>query len=243
MPENPTQLFNRALMKLSRRAEKADPDTLVKTFVNVGPLFDLLSIVDHQIIFGRRGTGKTHALHYLADAAKSNGDVVSYSDLSNLGSSGGIYSDHQISLAERATRLLVDALLDIHDNIYETFVDLAEEFDLSQTGPLLDKFAEAVTTVQVFGTVEQESSGKTTLSQNTSQRAGFEVSGNKPKGSAQFSNSDSHSEEISGRRKTGGIEKHTVHFGAIRRVLEQMAEVVYPKKILVIFDAYPSIPH
>jgi hypothetical protein len=100
MSETPNVILNRALMRLSRRSEKADPKKLVQTFVDAGPLFTLLSIPDHQIIFGRRGTGKTHAFQYVAGVAKDRLDIVSYSDLSNLGSSGGIYSNQEIPLTE-----------------------------------------------------------------------------------------------------------------------------------------------
>lgn len=87
----PNVTLNRAFMRLSRRSEKADQKKLVQTFVDAGPLFNLLSISDHQVIFGRRGTGKTHALQYLAGVTKRQEDIVSYSDLSNLGSSGEIF--------------------------------------------------------------------------------------------------------------------------------------------------------
>ena len=38
---------------------------LVETFVDAGTLFASLASPDHQILSGRRGTGKTHALSYL----------------------------------------------------------------------------------------------------------------------------------------------------------------------------------
>ena len=67
MQTNDNEFINLSLMRLSRRSEKVDSEALVRTFVDVGPLFNLLSIVDNQILFGRRGTGKTHALRYLAE--------------------------------------------------------------------------------------------------------------------------------------------------------------------------------
>jgi hypothetical protein len=58
---------NKALLKLSKRAETvSDRAKLVQTFVDTGALGTLLVSHDHQIVFGRRGTGKTHALLYLA---------------------------------------------------------------------------------------------------------------------------------------------------------------------------------
>jgi hypothetical protein len=45
-------------MRLIRRAEAADPEMLVETFVDAGTLFASLATPDHQILSGRRGTGK-----------------------------------------------------------------------------------------------------------------------------------------------------------------------------------------
>lgn len=94
---------NTALMKLRRRAEAAgDEELLVETFVDVGPLFTLLNSYDHQILYGRRGTGKTHALAYLRARVEEQGDAVAFIDLRTVGSSGGIYSDPSIPIRERA---------------------------------------------------------------------------------------------------------------------------------------------
>src|SRR4051794_13576827 len=102
-----------------RRAEEEDPATLAETFVDVNALFARLSSRDSQVIFGRRGTGKTHALKYLAEALRGQGDTVVYLDLRLLGSSGGIYTDSGISVAEAGTRLLVDVLQGTYDALLE----------------------------------------------------------------------------------------------------------------------------
>lgn len=103
-----TSPLNEALLKLKLRAERYDRSHIVQTFVDVGPLFTLLQTEDHQILYGRRGTGKTHALEYLANAVEGRGDIAVSIDMRTIGSSGGLYSDPNVSLAERATRLLVD---------------------------------------------------------------------------------------------------------------------------------------
>ena len=124
------------------------------SFVNVGPLLDLLSTIDHQVIYGRRGTGKTHALSYLAETLKRKGDLAVYVDLRFLGSTSGIYNDFQISVSERATRLILDTLGTLHGDLVDAV--LAEDPDISLFGPRLDEFAEAITEVQVHGQTEEE---------------------------------------------------------------------------------------
>src|SRR5688572_19551026 len=102
--------INLAFMKLSKRAEGVERATLVETFVDVGPLFTLLSSRDHQVFYGRRGTGKTHALVFLANTLSEAGDLPIYIDMRTIGSTGGLYADQQVPLQERATRLLMDTL-------------------------------------------------------------------------------------------------------------------------------------
>lgn len=65
--------FNQALLAIPRRAESVDRHTLARTFVVAGSLSAMLHSADHQVLYGRRGTGKTHALLYLADLVEHSG--------------------------------------------------------------------------------------------------------------------------------------------------------------------------
>lgn len=149
--------INNAVLKLSKRAETHDPQHIIDSFVDIGPVFTLLSNADNQIIFGRRGTGKTHLLGYLRSQLDRSGIVTAQLDMRTVGSTGGIYADPRTPLAERATRLLVDTLIAIHDAVLNRVLEDTEALDLSQIGPLLDAFAEAATELTVEGVVEQES--------------------------------------------------------------------------------------
>ena len=104
------RLLNELLLKLSKRAEKYSLDQLAASFVDVGPLFTLLSNTDNQIVFGRRSTGKTPVLSYLQNHLVSESLCVVKIDMRIMGSSGGIYADHNTAISERATRLLCDTL-------------------------------------------------------------------------------------------------------------------------------------
>lgn len=242
MPESINATMNRAFMGLIRRSERVDRSRLVDTFVNVGPLFTLASSIDHQVLFGRRGTGKTHVLNYLSDSRAKEGDVVVYVDLSNIGSSGGIYSDQNLPLTERATRLLVDTLLAVHDALYSYFVEHAEELDLSRTGPLLDRFADSITQVRVVGEIETQEDAGESITVETSSRLRTMIS---PKAiefglDGQSSSKGMRSNSTSvGRR---GRESHTVHFGATRRVWEEMTGLIHPRSVWLLLDEWSSVP-
>ncbi|WP_457852189.1 ORC-CDC6 family AAA ATPase [Mycobacterium montefiorense] len=59
-------------MRAYRRFEDADDETLSKTFVNIPPLEAMLRSRQHQSVYGRRGTGKTHVLRYLTNTERGS---------------------------------------------------------------------------------------------------------------------------------------------------------------------------
>jgi Cdc6-like AAA superfamily ATPase len=85
--------LHKALLNFNKRAERQNTEILVSNFVDSEPLFDLLSTPNNQVVYGRRGTGKTHALKYLAEYVERSGDHAIYLDLRSIGSNTSIYSD------------------------------------------------------------------------------------------------------------------------------------------------------
>jgi hypothetical protein len=242
MPESQNGIINRAFMQLARRSERIDRNRLVETFVDVGPLFTLLSSHDHQIIFGRRGTGKTHALNFLSDTRAREGDVVVYVDLSNIGSSGGIYADQGLPITERATRLLVDTLLAVHETLYEYFVMRAEDFDLSLTGPLLDDFIDAASEVRVVGDTQVEESSAEVHRQDETSRAAVNLDSSGVRMGLGATSSTQQRNERGRVVSKSGVERRSVHFGSIRRMWERMTEVISPRKVWLLLDEWSSVP-
>lgn len=166
-----TSPINGALMRLAARAETNDPATLFATFVDAGPLFTLLSSSNHQILYGRRGTGKTHALYYLGEHVRKRGDQAAYLDLRRLGSTGGLYGDGNVPVQERATRLLVDALLEISAAIYEEILGLEAKHPevLEPALQALEQLQETFTQVRVVGSLTREVQATSQSSQSASE--------------------------------------------------------------------------
>ena len=81
---------NRCFMRFRDRAERITAEQVAETFVSVGPLMDVLESQNNQIMYGRRGTGKTHALRYFASQRSKAQDIAIYIDCQNLGSNGSI---------------------------------------------------------------------------------------------------------------------------------------------------------
>src|ERR1700750_1758607 len=106
--------LNRALQQIPTRAERQKGPQLHETFVDCG-VAEVIDMSDHQILYGRRGTGKTHAFGYLASEASSRGDIAISIDLRSVGSPGGIFGIDNESPIPRATRMLIDLLNEIRE--------------------------------------------------------------------------------------------------------------------------------
>lgn len=234
--------INTAFLKLSKRAETYDRKHLIESFVDVGPLFTILSNPDNQVLFGRRGTGKTHVLGYLANEVQKRDSVCVQLDMRTVGSTGGIYSDTRLSLSERATRLLVDTLCAIHEQMLTQALEKAEEFDLSRLGPLLDKFIEASTAVIVEGTVEVESvsSSETTNGSGTAVKIGAGSRG--VESTIKSTNEHQKKTGQENRTKREGLERLRVHFGAVGGELERVVKSLPNTELWIILDEWSEVP-
>ncbi|MED5510587.1 MAG: hypothetical protein VX841_09865 [Pseudomonadota bacterium] len=236
-----TSAINQAIFRLPKRAEASARSKLIQTFVDIGPLFSLLSGVDHQVLYGRRGTGKTHVLNYLADNREQAGDAVVVTDLRNIGSSAGLYADASVPLPERATRLLVDTLLSIHSSLYEYFVELSEELDLSRSGPALDRLADAITEVKVVGTVETVESESHAREQKSGTRFSVNTSFN-PSVTIESEGQSLASNTTQGTISRSGREQLYVNFGATGSAFKELVSCMKGRHLWVLLDEWSSIP-
>jgi hypothetical protein len=238
-----TPTLNRAFLRLSRRAEQSDPVKLVETFVDVGPLFTMLSSGDHQILYGRRGTGKTHALAYLADQCRKRGDLAVYIDMRTIGSTGGIYGDPNLPIAERGTRLLLDTIGAIHDGLvdYALALDSASG-NATQALTLLDRLADEIAnSVRVVGTVQTEDTDASTSSSQSGLTGGVKLSPS-PAVTLEASSSDTSEQTFQRRVQRHGVEMHRVHFGAVSGLLRDLIPCLGIGRLWILIDEWSSTP-
>jgi hypothetical protein len=231
--------INTAFLGVQRRAESVDRQTLVQTFVDIGALFAVLSTRDHQIVYGRRGTGKTHALLYAAEQARGEGAIPVYVDLRSIGSSGGMYGDVAIPLSQRATRLLLDVLGAIHEVLLQHAVSAG--LDLSAVGPALDELAAASTEVEVVGEVERESRVLDGREQRDSSAIKIGVPA-KPAAEFSSTTSSKSSSEFETRVAESGTARYRVHFGSTSKALISIANAVKPSRLIFILDEWSAVP-
>lgn len=228
--------LNQALMRIARRAESADRYTLATTYVSAGSFSAVLNSTDHQILYGRRGTGKTHALRYLDDLVGSTGDIGVYLDLRTIGSAGGLYADSNLPAAVRGTQLLVDTLEAIHEELLTVAVE-GEVADQNGLLRALDALVEAATEVEVVGEVERE----TTLGDTAEASGGFgvEVSA---RPSVSLSGKRGRSTSAQQRLRRSGVERFRVLFGPLGRALRAVTESLAPVRLWLLLDEWSSIP-
>src|SRR5689334_17781967 len=94
---------------VSRSQRQADPDVLREAYVETG-VMPQVDNFGHQIMYGRRGTGKTHVLQVLGAQMEETDNVFSiYMDIRLLGSAH-MFTDPTQPLASRCIALFKDFL-------------------------------------------------------------------------------------------------------------------------------------
>lgn len=234
--------INEILLRFNRRAETVDPTQLVDTFVDAGPLSALLSSRDHQVMYGRRGTGKTHALTYLVETKTAHGDIGFLVDMRTIGSTGGLYGDPSISISERASRLLVDTLVYIHEHLLKFAIENDDRLDLSQIGPILDRLADAASNVRVVGMTQETSTSATRSIERDRSDLSVQLS---PSSVTVDLAAGADSETANSRLDQTvrqGIATHRVIFGDVQQALFEFASLFRPNRIWIVLDEWSDVP-
>jgi hypothetical protein len=235
--------LHKALISFNKRAERSSADLLVATFVDSEPLLNLLSTSNNQVIYGRRGTGKTHALKFLSQRVSQQGDIAIYIDLRSVGSNGSIYGDATRSMAERASVLVIDVLTAIYDELYQVaLVKIDEVLSPQEITVRLDDLANSISEIKVSGTIESEdrkgvsaTSRSETNVKGAIKVTGAEVSGGIGSSESLFNQAD-HSTKRTGR------EVVHLNFGGVMSSLSGLLGILGAHRIWLLIDEWSEIP-
>lgn len=134
--------ISRAVSSISQRAERiVDDNKVVKTYVEVG-ILPQINNPNNQIIYGRRGTGKTHLFRYLENETKeSNKSIVIYIDCRTLGSAAD-YNNPNIVLNKRCISLFKDIVDELYDKALH-FIAYEAPKDADKAIEALDNISQA----------------------------------------------------------------------------------------------------
>lgn len=233
---------NLAFLRIAKRAERQDDEVLQRTFVDFGAVFTTLSSIDHQLIYGRRGAGKTHLLTYLRQSRRKAGEIAIQLDMRNLGSAGGIYADASIPLPQRATRLLIEVLATIHGELFEQAIQHDGLVNLGTAGSALDEFFSAHTTVKVVGTTSVEATSVAENAINAEAKLGFSATFGQPGVSGNAGTSMAEKESVSAKKTVTGVEVPRLNFGSVGTVLRKIVDTLPNKKLWLLIDEWSVVP-
>lgn len=237
-----TSAINLAFLRIAKRAERQDDATLYRTFVDFGAVTAALSSVDHQIIFGRRGTGKTHLLTVLRKSREKDGTVAIQLDMRNLGSTGGVYADPTIPVSQRATRLLIDVLAAVHGQLIDQAISAEGSIDLGAVGPALDDFFEAHRSVKVIGSTTVETTASAESSYSAEAKLGFSASLAAATIAGEAKTADNGKESVTAKKIIVGQEIHRVNFGGVGSTLRKVVESLPNKRLWLLIDEWSEVP-
>lgn len=233
---------NLAFLRIAKRAERQDDEILQNTFVDFGSVLTVLTGIDHQIVFGRRGTGKTHLLTVVRQEKRAAGELAIQIDMRNLGSAGGIYSDPSIPVAQRATRLLIDVLAAIYNDLFALAVENDGLVNLGVVGAALDEFFTAHSAVKVVGetTIESATSGETAGSAES--KLGFSASMKSVSLLGELKATDSSKETVSAKKTVKGQEVYRVNFGNVGNALRNLVKLLPHGRMWLLIDEWSEVP-
>jgi hypothetical protein len=236
-----TKDLMRLALGLSKRAESYDAEHLAASFVEIGNVPTLLRNNDSAIIFGRRGTGKTHLLSYLASQIKLTGTVAISIDMRTIGSSSGLYSDPGINLSERATRLLRDTGNAIHEGILEAYTD-------PNSGPFgsgiiagLDQFVDAANNVSIDGAVTREQA----IQENNERTSNAQVGGTAsatPSFTASYGTTSKLGFSEIDKESVSGKEFIRINFGSLTSALDRIVKNLPKQRLWILLDEWSEVP-
>lgn len=233
--------LNTLILKVARRAENAPSDVLRDSFVPVRSLMAHLASPEHHILFGRRGTGKTHLLRYLQDQRTDQGALAIYLDLRKIGSPEDILAAQQDNFGEQATGLLVDVVEHIHNAICEEVLQDRWASRLGEISAGLDALATAATHIRVVGETEIEQQREVASQQDRSHSLGVSLARDS-RLSWQHDVRGQQSKRKTERRLRRGYETHHVLLGPLAGALQTLTRALAPHQLWLLIDEWSALP-
>ncbi len=235
--------INRLVMRLAVRAETLPESIAHASFVSIRDVTDGLLRLDHQVIYGRRGTGKTHAFRNLESVVDKQNDLPIYIDLRTVGSSGGLYGDTTLSRTIRGTQLLIDVLDAVHSRMLAAAIE-DERFE--GLLPHLDAIAEAASRVRVEGSYSEttEDSSSAEEDKESALDAELNVRTGWPTAKLRGKRGKTAVRKVATKtvRNRTGSEVPRILFGRLNGALQVALSSIAPVRIWILLDEWSSIP-
>lgn len=237
------QEVHKAFIGFLKRAEKNSDEALTNTFVDSAPLLDSISTRNSQLIYGRRGTGKTHALKYLSSSIAAQGGHSIYLDLRSIGSNRSLYTETARPPEERAIGLILDVLGVITDELYSlALAKIDNAPHPEQIAIRLDDLTASISEVSLDGETSTEQRDSFDKKQENTDKAGAQLALGKPEmeiGSSSTTKTAITSEVRSTAR--GKAQKH-INFGKVQSSLDGLLRILGEPQVWLLIDEWSEVP-
>ena len=229
-----TQAVSKILLRSERVASVAE---LQKTYVDTGVL-PQLDNDNNQILYGRRGTGKSHVLRVLGALARerSRDTLDIYIDLRFLGSTQQA-TDPTRPFSQRCVSLFKDFLIEVYDALLEAATD-----------PTRDPPGLAIEEAEEFGQVitrfAMRSSGREVVRSSRATTNDDSKSGITLSKSPEFSiaNSGQRSREASINETYQEVFEDSLIFSDIRKACDRAIRACGLSRLLLLIDEWTTLP-
>lgn len=221
---------------LQRSEKQTDVNKLVGSYVDTGILPQLLNR-NSQIIYGRRGTGKTHVFKVLVAKLSIAGNAVCYIDARTLGSTAQ-FTDTSLTVRQRCTSLFRDILGEIQSVLRDSVI-YQSNGHLDQCLQLVDDLAQ-LATEPVLSLKDQAVSQKAT--DNILGKRGLETGTSLKEGPSfklSASRDEAKAEEFS--TSYGVIRDDKIIFPAVGSTIRELLRLS-KLHLYIVIDEWSSIP-
>ncbi len=229
--------LTQAVSKILLRSERvATVGQLQHTFVDTGVLPQLLND-NNQIIYGRRGTGKSHLLRVLGAGAAASGDVLDvYVDLRTLGSAQQV-ADASRPFPQRCLTLFKDLLLAIHESLMDAATDPARDAgDLALLK--VDDFGETITRLSGQPAARDVS---LTVTTSRDREVGFGLAAKLSALEASISRKTTAAQEATRNETYHETLESSLIYGDIARTLEIALTELRVRRLLLLLDEWTTL--
>ena len=197
---------------------------------------------NHQIIQGRRGTGKTHILVVLKKRLENKGRHCILFDCKATGSAADV-SDVSLPEKHRMIQLMRDFLLCIHQDLRAYFKDsmYVDTEENSEINDLLNYLFRECYTQGMTENKYENSKGEENNTQNVNAvNSQFEIAPI-PKGVFGFQDQSQNNRSTKASKKTSGIIYEKIVFPNIFHCLNRIGEISKTKFVILI-DEWSNLP-
>jgi hypothetical protein len=217
------------------RSDEREADFLSATFVDPG-ITDRLANQNSQILWGRRGTGKTHVFRVLErEMAKRSDQLAVYVDLAKLGSAGIYRDDRPADL--RAVHLFKDLMAVVAN----TFLDYATAPETKAVGPLLESQVALIRAI-TRSTLSNETYSHEVGAADTSIQSGeLRLSASSPAASLGASRSSERSKNQ--KTATAGSPQAYLSFQELSDALGRVVHDGGLNHVYIFLDEWAAIPY